>query len=196
MKQMLDIATMNDNVAIRVNVDTHEIVGVGLTSESDPSEPFPGYYRRASGTIAFLDTEQYVVDQRRIYLGKSHQDLVIQLNKIRTQISDVNRQMNELNRQQQMIREYYDDLCSNISYCLEPTNLINDDVCAICISSMTDDGESGAIPECGHMFHNSCIREWFKSRKSCPCCRKRVDLRALQRVALERLIRDGIEYLP
>ena len=46
MQYIFDIATLNGN-AIRVSLDTHEIVGIGLTSECDPSEPFPGYLKRA-----------------------------------------------------------------------------------------------------------------------------------------------------
>lgn len=28
--------------------------------------------------------------------------------------------------------------------------------------------------ECGHLFHESCLNEWFKIKAECPSCRKAV----------------------
>lgn len=28
--------------------------------------------------------------------------------------------------------------------------------------------------KCGHLFHKSCIKEWYKTNKTCPLCRKNI----------------------
>lgn len=43
----------------------------------------------------------------------------------------------------------------------------HDDVCSICI---VDDGDFVSI-DCGHAFHEQCIRKWISKCKTCPICR-------------------------
>ena len=40
--------------------------------------------------------------------------------------------------------------------------------CMICLSE--DDGKKYAL-QCGHTFHPHCVLHWFRSNKTCPCCR-------------------------
>ncbi|CAO3639230.1 unnamed protein product [Cunninghamella echinulata] len=44
--------------------------------------------------------------------------------------------------------------------------------CSICIEPLHS--EPIATTECGHIFHNSCIQEWFrKDHNKCPLCNKK-----------------------
>ena len=43
--------------------------------------------------------------------------------------------------------------------------------CIICLENMIK-GERVKILECGHMYHNDCIMEWFKHKRECPLCSK------------------------
>lgn len=46
--------------------------------------------------------------------------------------------------------------------------------CSICLSE-TCSGEGGHL-ECGHVFHNDCIKKWIENNKStCPMCRSSFD---------------------
>lgn len=50
------------------------------------------------------------------------------------------------------------------------------DECAICCSSLSeDDGgdeQTCCQLECTHIFHQSCISQWFKERPECPTCKR------------------------
>lgn len=52
----------------------------------------------------------------------------------------------------------------------------DDDICTICHESF-DAKKSSALHECGHIYHNDCIRTWFKNKEmiTCPCCRTSCD---------------------
>lgn len=43
--------------------------------------------------------------------------------------------------------------------------------CIICLERMNI-GEKIKILNCGHMYHNECINEWFKRKRECPLCFK------------------------
>lgn len=43
--------------------------------------------------------------------------------------------------------------------------------CAVCISSIEEDTPS-VVLECNHTFHGGCINHWFKTKLTCPCCRR------------------------
>jgi hypothetical protein len=44
--------------------------------------------------------------------------------------------------------------------------------CVICMDVMDEEqGNLFTIPKCKHTFHLSCIAEWKKQSKKCPCCR-------------------------
>ncbi len=48
----------------------------------------------------------------------------------------------------------------------------SDDNCAICLSSLRDTSDARtAKPECGHEFHEDCLRTWLQTRRLCPVCR-------------------------
>jgi hypothetical protein len=67
-------------------------------------------------------------------------------------------------------------------YCVSNSGLTTLE-CSICLSSKIgtplDEKPSGDCDvfvklECGHMFDESCILEWFKHANTCPLCRSRV----------------------
>ena len=43
--------------------------------------------------------------------------------------------------------------------------------CIICLENMKT-GDKIKILECGHIYHNECINDWFKRKKECPVCFK------------------------
>lgn len=42
-------------------------------------------------------------------------------------------------------------------------------VCCVCMSDA--DPATDRILSCGHLFHASCVQEWFTHNASCPTCR-------------------------
>ncbi|XP_061439606.1 RING finger protein 145-like isoform X2 [Rhineura floridana] len=50
----------------------------------------------------------------------------------------------------------------------------HDDVCAICFQELT----LAVIMQCGHFFHEDCLRKWFFVQDTCPLCHQPVNLLA------------------
>ncbi|GAA6007710.1 hypothetical protein JCM10207_004849 [Rhodosporidiobolus poonsookiae] len=44
--------------------------------------------------------------------------------------------------------------------------------CAICLARFKVDQFAVVLPECLHIFHDHCIRSWFRLSRVCPVCRK------------------------
>lgn len=57
--------------------------------------------------------------------------------------------------------------------------------CIICTEKVLKTGEVPAALCCGHIFHEKCIRTWFRREKKCPHCKQG------QQLATSRL-KDGI----
>jgi len=43
--------------------------------------------------------------------------------------------------------------------------------CIICLENMIKNDHINML-DCGHMYHNKCISEWFTVKKECPICYK------------------------
>ncbi|XP_075737009.1 uncharacterized protein LOC119169241 [Rhipicephalus microplus] len=68
--------------------------------------------------------------------------------------------------------------------------------CCICMetihaSSSSSDGNSVSATECGHVFHDVCLRRWLTTSNSCPTCRKQ-----LHDEKIVKLFLDGADLLP
>jgi len=71
----------------------------------------------------------------------------------------------------------------------------NDDVCAICLSSLfsSDQCHHMIQANCGHMFHKECLTRWLENPygDSCPTCRRRTNIsRAsppVRRISMSRM---------
>ncbi|KAL1549372.1 RING-H2 finger protein ATL52-like [Salvia divinorum] len=48
---------------------------------------------------------------------------------------------------------------------------INQGECAVCLGEFEDDDSVRLLPNCTHVFHVSCIDQWFAAHTSCPLCR-------------------------
>ena len=47
--------------------------------------------------------------------------------------------------------------------------------CSICLSSFAEGEVCRSLPApCGHMFHKSCIDQWFETSSRCPLCNRSV----------------------
>ena len=50
----------------------------------------------------------------------------------------------------------------------------NDDekheTCMICFVTVADGDRIGILPNCNHIFHASCLKDWLKRRNVCPLC--------------------------
>lgn len=47
----------------------------------------------------------------------------------------------------------------------------DDDECVICLGQLTKGDLIRRLPNCGHIFHVSCIDHWFHAHINCPICR-------------------------
>ncbi|XP_047944654.1 RING-H2 finger protein ATL70-like [Salvia hispanica] len=43
--------------------------------------------------------------------------------------------------------------------------------CAVCLGDYKEGEEVRLMPECGHVFHRSCIDPWLMIHPTCPVCR-------------------------
>ncbi|KAK1379103.1 two-component response regulator-like PRR37 [Heracleum sosnowskyi] len=50
--------------------------------------------------------------------------------------------------------------------------------CAICLLEFQEDHILRLITICTHVFHQKCVDIWFKMHKTCPACRKKLELPA------------------
>ncbi|CAN8290334.1 unnamed protein product [Cochlearia groenlandica] len=50
------------------------------------------------------------------------------------------------------------------------------DKCAICLIDYMDDDTMRLITTCNHFFHTICIDLWFELHKTCPVCRRELDV--------------------
>ncbi|KAL5207636.1 hypothetical protein ABZP36_032071 [Zizania latifolia] len=46
------------------------------------------------------------------------------------------------------------------------------DECAICLVEFERDQDVRALPQCGHVFHATCVDTWLRDHSSCPSCRR------------------------
>ncbi len=47
--------------------------------------------------------------------------------------------------------------------------------CSICIDTFSQTSDVIQL-ECNHVFHDECIKQWLKTSKTCPVCRKSVNI--------------------
>ncbi|PKU67722.1 RING-H2 finger protein ATL39 [Dendrobium catenatum] len=56
--------------------------------------------------------------------------------------------------------------------------------CSICLvnyeEEQVEDKALRLLPECGHLFHATCVDMWLRWRQTCPLCRSLVVNRVLQ----------------
>ncbi|KAJ4829397.1 hypothetical protein Tsubulata_014541 [Turnera subulata] len=48
--------------------------------------------------------------------------------------------------------------------------------CAICLGEFSEEDELRLLTVCFHVFHQECIDLWLESHKTCPVCRRDLDL--------------------
>jgi hypothetical protein len=58
-------------------------------------------------------------------------------------------------------------------YVIVPDDNDSDEECTICLDSLNNNNKVSTL-KCGHKFHNCCIKNWMKIKKTCPICRKRI----------------------
>ena len=46
--------------------------------------------------------------------------------------------------------------------------------CSICLEDFKL-GDDSAVTKCNHIFHKSCIEEWYDRKSSCPNCRENIN---------------------
>lgn len=55
-------------------------------------------------------------------------------------------------------------------YCKKDKEKLEYPTCSICLMDVAQDQDAVLVP-CGHIFHESCIIQWFTLHNSCPVCR-------------------------
>ena len=53
-------------------------------------------------------------------------------------------------------------------------NNVQDPSCAICINQLQIDREPVELTDCGHLFHNECLRRHRENNNNCPICRTEI----------------------
>ena len=46
--------------------------------------------------------------------------------------------------------------------------------CSICHEDIDFIDEEVSVLNCGHLFHQRCLKRWFENKSTCPECRKSV----------------------
>lgn len=44
-------------------------------------------------------------------------------------------------------------------------------LCVICLEDMKDGELCRCLPQCNHIFHETCVKPWLIKNRSCPICR-------------------------
>lgn len=55
-------------------------------------------------------------------------------------------------------------------HCKKDGDKLEYPTCSICLMDVAQD-QDGILVPCGHIFHESCIMQWFNLHNSCPVCR-------------------------
>ncbi|KAF8012882.1 hypothetical protein BT93_I0906 [Corymbia citriodora subsp. variegata] len=57
------------------------------------------------------------------------------------------------------------------------------DECVICLEDFEEGDQCGVLGRCGHVYHESCIKQWLSRHWHCPLCRRTVRVTWAGRVA-------------
>ena len=55
--------------------------------------------------------------------------------------------------------------------------------CSTCLELLTPGDDLTSTP-CGHVFHMTCVVQWFENKKNCPQCRQSANERTLRKIYL------------
>ena len=72
------------------------------------------------------------------------------------------------------MKHTYDDcfkLRSSLVTTEEEGNLLNE--CSICLERFVK-GDKYIVINCGHLYHEKCIKEWIAKENTCPLCRENI----------------------
>ena len=72
----------------------------------------------------------------------------------------------------------------------QPERNENEKVCSICLSEFQDQEMVCKLPECNHIFHSECIKEWLVRNHICPFCRNDIK-KSLRRI---RRAQQGVRH--
>ena len=59
--------------------------------------------------------------------------------------------------------------------------------CCICVTEYQEGEVVKKLPNCTHIYHLDCIKEWLEYKGNCPLCRTRIFERARRQTEVERL---------
>lgn len=58
---------------------------------------------------------------------------------------------------------------------LKPYTVGKEITCPICLDDCNVGDQCIELPKCNHVYHSTCIFEWFKEARTCPTCRIDLD---------------------
>lgn len=90
---------------------------------------------------------------------------------------------------------FADELAKLVQYCTSDYNPQQrrpgeDTCCAVCMDDFQEHTRVLNFPICEHIFHESCIMEWLKTRSTCPMCRQGVRSSLYQKIQQANQNRD------
>jgi hypothetical protein len=113
---------------------------------------------------------------------------IIFLKMSKTEKNTVNKQKNERNYEEQfknniirileIIKKEKGDIKKELDILSDLADLkmkeyknkiVNDDICVICLENLK---VNMTIKKCNHVFHMDCLKNWHKTNRNCPVCRK------------------------
>lgn len=121
--------------------------------------------------------EPILIKHKSIYYEKFDIDQIqnilfnYQINRFNVLLNDNNN--SNVDNNIKKINEYYENLKPASKYQLELIQVIStnkipdDDLCILCSQKFDNDSINIILP-CGHVYHDNCIRNWFKLKNICP----------------------------
>ena len=119
------------------------------------------------GLISYLNTgilTNIIKQNKKTQIEKQNkQDYEEQFNNYILKILEI------IKKEKGDIKKELDILSELADLKMKEYNSKNDEICVICLENLRD---NTTMKNCNHFFHLSCLKNWHKTNRNCPICRK------------------------
>ncbi len=167
------IVSTRESVAIGYRVTTHAVESITIGHNAIPTVD--------SRNIMIGHNAIPTVDNRNIMIGHNHPNNSVGQSNENDYFSLINpyRSIPSSGYHQYSYALDIPDLSSEDPVLPERSiNLVpyvydgpSEENCAICISVLSD---QVLKTKCNHVFHETCLKNWFQRKQNCPCCRENI----------------------